>query len=73
MSSALKPMATFIEIMMNQTNPFIHLSVNRSRVKAKLVLDQMAAVMEKLPATLITVSNLMSLLRSSGQSQICRP
>lgn len=59
-------MAMFIEMMMNQTIAFVHLSVNRSKVKAKLVLDQIAAVTEKLPAASITVSNVMSFVALIG-------
>lgn len=73
MKSALRPMARFIEMMMIQITVFIHPSVNRSKVNAKLVLDQMAAVMEKVPAISITISNLIELLKFSGKSQICKP
>lgn len=54
MKSALSPIAIFDEMMMNQTNALIQPSVRRSRVRAKLVLDQIAATSEKVPAKLIT-------------------
>ena len=56
MKSALRPMAIFDEIMMNQTDALIQPSVSLKRVSAKLVLDQIAAVNEKVPAKLITLS-----------------
>ncbi len=55
---ALSPMAMFIEMMMYQMKTLIHPSVRRSMVKAKLVLDHMAAVREKVPATLMAGSSL---------------
>ena len=49
-NSALTPIAVFIEMMINQRTHFIQPSVRRSKVTAKLVLDQMAAQIEKTPA-----------------------
>ena len=48
-SKAEIPMAMFIEMMIYQRTHFIQPSVRRSRVTAKLVLDQMAAQIEKTP------------------------
>lgn len=68
---ALSPMAIFIEMIMNQTTTFIHPSVNRSRVSAKLVLDQMAAVSENVPERLMTLRrSKMEGSSSGGKSQM---
>jgi len=48
-SRAVTPMARFMDTMMYQTTHLVQPSVRRSRVTAKLVLDQMAAQMEKTP------------------------
>ena len=73
MNTALSPMAMFMEMMMNQIIAFIHLSVSRSMVRAKLVLDQMAAVIENVPAMLAVKTILFMRSTSNGRSQICKP
>src|SRR3569833_3126692 len=70
-NNADSPIATFIEMMRHQMRIFMRPSVNRSRVMAKLVFDQMAAVTEKVPATRMTLSSCAMLCIS--KSQTCRP
>lgn len=53
LNSALSPMAMFIVTMMNQMSHLILPSVSRRSVRAKLVLDQMAAVSVVEPAALM--------------------
>lgn len=64
-------MAMFIEMMMNHTTHFIFPSVMRSMVNAKLVLDHIAAVTEKLPATKMMRS--IGVAFSIFVSQMCSP
>ena len=56
--SALSPIATFMEIRMNQRTTLIHRSVNRNRVSAKLDLAQMVATMLRVPAAFMVGINL---------------
>ena len=73
-NKALRPMAMFIEMIMNQMTTFIHPCVKRSRVKAKLVFDQMAAVREKVPARLMTLRRVgINGNSSGGESHIWYP
>jgi hypothetical protein len=68
---ALSPIAMFPVIIMNHTSTFCHPWVKRSRVTAKLVFDHMAAVTEKVPATVTRRSRRPIFQRS--KSQIWRP
>ena len=52
-NSALSPMPMLVVMMQNQINFLIQPSVRRNKVRAKLVLDQMAAVMDSVPPMLI--------------------
>jgi hypothetical protein len=71
MNRALRPMVMFVEMRRNQTIDFIQPFVKRSRVSAKLVLDQIAAMRENVPAILTAGMNLGKFWR--GKSQICSP
>ena len=53
LNSALSPMETFMETMMNHSSHFTRPSVSRMSVRAKLVLDQVAAVIVAEPETLM--------------------
>jgi hypothetical protein len=66
MKRALSPMPMFIEMIMNHTTNLSHPCVNRSSVRAKLVLDHMAAVREKVPHRLMTLSKSGNDAASSG-------
>ena len=68
---ALRPIAMFIEMRMNQTPAFIQPVVKRSMVKAKLVLDQAAQTRSKVPAALTARTNRGKF--SYGKSQTCSP
>lgn len=68
---ALRPMAMFMEMRMNQTPAFVHPVVKRSMVKAKLVLDQAAHTRSKVPAALTATTNRGKF--SNGKSQTCSP
>jgi len=54
---ALIPMAMFIEMMRPRTRCLIQPSDKRQTVKAKLVLDQMAAVTLRVPVTVTPSTN----------------
>lgn len=58
----------FMEIMMNQTRALVRPSVRRRRVRAKLVLDQMAATREKVPLTLMALKASNTYGNSAGGS-----
>ena len=70
---AVSPIAMFMDMMMNQTMAFIQPLVSRSSVTAKLVLDQMAAVTENVPATLSSTSTLAMSSRLGGMSHVWAP
>lgn len=59
-NTALSPMAIFIETMINQTRCLAGPSVRRRSVTAKLVLDQMAAVKENVPARFMALNSRMT-------------
>lgn len=69
--SAVRPMAMFMDTRINQTNAFVQPFVMRSSVMEKLVLLQMAAMMEKVPATLVMGTSVVKF--SMGKSQMCLP
>ena len=70
-SRALTPMATFIDTMRPTTRYLIQPSDKRQTVRAKLVLDQMAAVMVRVPATVTARANLGRFWR--GKSHVWTP
>lgn len=70
MNRALSPMAMFMEMMMNQTMYLATPSVKRRSVTAKLVLDHIAAVIEKVPPTLMALNSWNTDGHNSGGNSI---
>lgn len=69
----MSPMAIFIEMIINHTSHLRYPSVTRNMVNAKLVLDHIAAVAEKDPATLTRIISGVRLSRSQSQTYFPKP